>query len=215
MPKHAVLVGVAGALVALLPATFGCGRPPTLLITAETLPAQSRSLAVSVTRSVLGGGEQATAEPLSTYDLPEPTPSRQSFLLRLPSGFSGSLNVSLAAFSGVGGAGCLQRLGFAAHEFAPQPYDDTLVLPLDLDPGDRGCESAPASLPRLIAASPAVVGTAGGLCGAYADVAHMDAVEPQPGQRAEYREAEDFKSRHVPILPVARCLRSGPGRRSA
>lgn len=162
MPKHAVLVGVAGALVALLPATFGCGRPPTLLITAETLPAQSRSLAVSVTRSVVGGGEQATAEPLSTYDLPEPTPSRQSFLLRLPSGFSGSLNVSLAAFSGVGGAGCLQRLGFAAHEFAPQPYDDTLVLPLDLDPGDLGCESAPASLPRLIAASPAVVGTAGG-----------------------------------------------------
>lgn len=162
MPRHAVLVGAAATLVALLPLTFGCGRPPTLVITAETLPAQSRSLAVSVTRSVPGAGEQATAEPLSTYDLPEPTPSRQSFLLRLPSGFAGSLNVSLAAFSGLAGTGCLQRLGFAAHEFAPQPYDDTLVLPLDVDPGDRGCDGAPATLPRLIAASPAVVGTAGG-----------------------------------------------------
>jgi hypothetical protein len=154
--------GLATALCAALAWPSGCGRPPTLSITAETLPSQARSLALSVTRTVPGAGEQATAEPLSTYDLPQPTPSRQSLLLRLPAGFSGTLNISLAAFSGAGGAGCLQRVGFAAHAFLPQPYDDALVLPLDVDPGERDCEAAPPSLPRLIAATPDVVGTQGG-----------------------------------------------------
>lgn len=154
--------GLSTALLAALACSTGCGRPPTLSITAETLPAQARSLSLSVTRSVPGVGEQATAEPLSTYDLPDPTPSRQSFLLRLPSGFSGTLNISLAAFSAPSGSGCLQRLGFASHAFTPQPYDDARVLPLDIDPGDHGCEAAPPSLPRLLSASPSVVGTAGG-----------------------------------------------------
>jgi len=155
-------IGLFSALTTALLGSAGCGRPPTLSITAETLPPQARSLALSVTRSVPGVGEQATAEPLTTYDLPQPTPSRQSLLLRLPAGFSGTLNISLAAFSGVAGAGCLQRVGFASHDFAPQPYDDELVLPLDTDPGDHDCELAAATLPRLIAAEPGVVGTAGG-----------------------------------------------------
>lgn len=154
--------GLSTALIVALASPLGCGRPPTLTITAETLPAQARSLALSVTRTVPGAGEQATAEPLRTYDLPEPTPSRQSILLRLPSGFSDTLNISLAAFSAAGGAGCLQRLGFASHNFSPQPYDDALVLPLDVDPGDRDCATAPPTLPRLIAATPGVVGTQGG-----------------------------------------------------
>ncbi len=83
-------IGLFSALTTALLGGAGCGRPPTLSITAETLPPQARSLALSVTRSVPGGGAQATAEPLTTYDLPQPTPSRQSLLLRLPSGFSGA-----------------------------------------------------------------------------------------------------------------------------
>jgi hypothetical protein len=162
MQKILQRCGMSTVLIAAVSWPLGCGRPPTLTITAETLPAQARSLALSLTRTVPGVGEQASAEPLRTYDLPEPTPSRQSLLLRLPSGFSGTLNLSLAAFSATGGAGCLQRLGYASHAFTPQPYDDALVLPLDVDPGDRDCEAAPPALPRLLSATPSVVGTAGG-----------------------------------------------------
>lgn len=141
---------------------WGCSRPPALAVTADSLPAQTRSLAVSVTRAVVSGADQSTADALDSYDLPDPTPSRQSFLLRLPTGFSGTLGVSLAAFSGPGGGGCLQRVGFASHEFTPQPYDDSLVVPLDIDVSETGCGSATAATPRLVSATPPSVGTAGG-----------------------------------------------------
>lgn len=154
--------GLSTVFLATLAGSTACGRPPTLSITAETLPAQAQSLSVRVTRTVPGVGEQASAEPPSTYELPQPTPSRQSFLLRLPTGFSDTLNISVAAFSAPDGAGCLLRQGFASRTFVPQPYDDAWVLPLDTDPGDRDCESAPATVPRLISATPRVVGTAGG-----------------------------------------------------
>ena len=41
---------------------------------------QARSLAFERDPQRAGVGEQATAEPLTTYDLPQPTPSRQSLL---------------------------------------------------------------------------------------------------------------------------------------
>lgn len=139
-----------------------CSRQPVLAVTADTLPAPSRSLAVSVTRLVEGGAQQATAEALATYDLPSPTPTRQSFLLRVPSGFADTINVSLAAFGGAQGSGCLLRTGQATHTFAPQPYDDSVVVPLDVDVSEKDCDQATPAWPRLSGANPAQVGTAGG-----------------------------------------------------
>lgn len=148
-------------LAALLP-FLACSRPPAVAITAEQLPSQSRSLAVAVTRTVAGVGEQASAEPLTTYDLPSPTPSRQSFLLNLPRDFGGPLSVHLAAFGGGSGAGCLLGVGSRSFDFTPQPYDDSRVVPIDRDLMDHDCETADAALPRLIRATPKAVSTAGG-----------------------------------------------------
>jgi hypothetical protein len=102
---------------------LSCARQPTLLVTVSDLPPSAQSIVVMATH--MGMAEVADLDP---YDLPMPPSSKApTFLLRLPSGFSGDITVNVGAFMGTGGQGCLVGTGTANSAMFMNP-DDTLTV---------------------------------------------------------------------------------------
>ena len=135
-----------------------CSRGPTLLVTVENIPGGAQSLDVVAAHSDVGTQKVlASIKDIEPLKLSSPGASTSSFLLRLPGGFSGDINISVGAFAAEGASGCLLATGNAS-----QPMfvgrDETLRVPLDPFT-DMACTG---KKPMLTAVSPTLGSTAGG-----------------------------------------------------
>lgn len=135
-----------------------CSRGPTLLVTVENIPTDAQSLDIVAAHSDVGTQKVlASIKDIEPIKLPSPASSTSTFLLRLPGGFSGDINVSVAAFAGDAASGCLVATGNAS-----QPMfvgrDETLRVPMDPFT-DTNCSG---KKPMLTAVSPALGSTTGG-----------------------------------------------------
>lgn len=137
-----------------------CSRAPSLLVSIDRLPPMAMSLQIFVTTSEDGGTTlHSTAEDITAFNLPSPTPMRTSLVLDLPSKYTGQLGVSVAVFDKPEAQGCILRLGHKARDFAPTPLDDSVTVTLDIDANDTECSG---KVPRLLSISPTYAQTQGG-----------------------------------------------------
>ncbi len=135
-----------------------CSRGPTLLVTVENVPAMAQSLHIVAAHSDVGTQKVLAAiNDLEPFKLASPAATTSTFLLRLPGGFSGDINISVGAFAGADASGCL-----VANGNASQPMfvgrDETLRVPLDPFT-DATCSG---KKPMLTSISPALGSTNGG-----------------------------------------------------
>lgn len=135
-----------------------CSRGPTLLVTVENVPAMAQSLHVVAAHSDVGTQKiLAAINDLEPFKLATPAAPTSTFLLRLPGGFSGDINISVGAFAGADATGCL-----VANGNASQPMfvgrDETLRVPLDPFT-DANCSG---KKPMITGVSPALASTTGG-----------------------------------------------------
>lgn len=141
---------VAGGLLSL-----SCSRAPTLLVTVDNLPPGALSLQVLATHE-----DRAAVKDLEPYDLPSPSPAVQTFLLHLPGSFSGDVNVNVAAFDKLKGAGCILGTGVGTLKSFEGP-DSTLRVTLKRF-DTAACVDGPAPAPGgpinplIIAAEPKI-----------------------------------------------------------
>ncbi|MBL9006630.1 MAG: VCBS repeat-containing protein [Myxococcales bacterium] len=135
-----------------------CSRGPTLLVTVENIPNNTQSLDIVAAHSDVGTQKVlASIKDIEPLKLSSPAAPTSTFLLRLPGGFSGDINISVGAFVGDNASGCLVATGNAS-----QPMfvgrDETLRVPLDPFM-DMACSG---KKPMLTAVNPGLGSTAGG-----------------------------------------------------
>ncbi len=135
-----------------------CSRGPTLLVTVENIPNNALSLDIVAAHSDVGTQKVlASIKDIEPLKLPSPASPTSTFLLRLPSAFTGDINISVGAFAGDNASGCLVATGNAR-----QPMfvgrDETLRVPMDPFM-DMTCTG---KKPMLTAVTPTLGSTAGG-----------------------------------------------------
>jgi hypothetical protein len=136
------LLGLGLSLLGLTSAS--CSRPPTVLITVEDLPAMARSLHIIPAHMGL-----ASLNELEPFELPQPSPSVSTFLLRLPDGLTGDITVQAAAYAESGAKGCVLSAGDNSL-MELQGQDSTLRVQLK-PVADSVCSG---QRPLLLGASP-------------------------------------------------------------
>lgn len=141
---------LAASLLSL--AFLTCSRAPTLLVTVENLPTEAQSVQVIATHANL-----AAIMDLEPFELPQPTQATSTLLLRLPANFSGDIGLSVGAFKGAGGTGCLVASGSASAATFEGP-DGSLRVPL-AGVSDTACTGGKVF---LTGATPALGSTNGG-----------------------------------------------------
>jgi len=150
-----------------------CSRPPTVLVRVEDLPADTASLHVLPLHGGLGPHTE-----LEPYDLPQPAPSRSTFLLRLPDSFVGDVTVAVGAYQGAGATSCLLATG-SANLTELTGVDSTLRLPV-VPVTDAICNG---QRPLLLDASPKLGLIKGG------DTIRLSGWGFSPGATAEFAGA--------------------------
>lgn len=151
--KHCVSAIFLPALVLVPVLALGsCTRDPTMVITVDSIPPGAQSLQAIATHAGF-----ASARDLEPWELPQPPPSALTFLLELPSGFSGDMGVSVAAFDQPGARGCLLASG-SGQTAMFSGLDDMLRTSLAPVGGAGACAEA---LPLLLKATPAMGSTSG------------------------------------------------------
>lgn len=153
-------VSVRALVVLVLLCLAACSRPPTLLVTVTALPAQAKSLAVSLAIKSESGALTPTTQALTPYELPNTTVGQTDFVLRLPLPSDATLLLGVAAFAGPSGQGCLLGLGNVSHPYQTTLQDDSVTVAIATysERESSGCQGTP----RIIEVTPTALPSTGG-----------------------------------------------------